>query len=305
MKGFISALITACVLITGIAPATQAKECSNRQKTDIKKGHKDWKISGLLFGQYDTENAHSSYFFAGGGMPKEPGNYLPLKVKLNVEKKLDVIKKIRTQLSHAPMAIHYGIPYLDHRGNLYDTYVPLNASPIYEYFEHTKSYGFHQKEFHEACSVKRGKKEYQKFITGYVVAVERKGFSSLTRSCNVMVNPGGTQKENRREFLYYKEKEVCHHYEGDWFPTCYTQKDPVYRYYQVDVPARSLIVAHSEEACRFAEDAGWAQVPVTIDYSVNKSSGSQNPNPTVIHRITVQKKPQTPEEEPHPPTENP
>ncbi|WP_281648906.1 hypothetical protein [Parendozoicomonas sp. Alg238-R29] len=306
MKNLLSGLLMTGFLLIGSAPYTEAEECANRHPEKVKKGHKDWKIAGLLFGQYDDNN--SSYFFAGGGLPKEPGNHRPIKVKLNLQKKPDAANKIKTQLKLAPMAIHYGVPYLDHAGHLYDTYIALDAFQTFKHFEHTESHGFHQNEFKEACSIKRGKKEKKKRLSGYVIAVERKGFSGLTRSCNVMVNPGGTQKENRRELLYYREKETCRYYDNDWLPTCTTEKIPVYRYYQVDVPARTLLIAHSEEACRFAEDTGWAQVKVTIDYSVSKHSDAKNPNKTIIHKITVQEKtqhaPEQPDDEPDIPQES-
>ena len=263
----------------------QAEECANRSVTKVKKGHSKWKISGMLFGKHSGVDYSSTDFHLGGGLPQTPVKYHINTVHLKLHKTKGIAEKIRGMKN--PLAIQFAIPYGDHGGprdKFYDTYIALDAMDYYEFFDHSISSNRFGRNFRESCSIKRGKAEPKIGASGYVVRVERKGFIKRWRSCNVTINKGGTRREWRQRVTGYREKETCY-YNGS-FPSCYTEQIPIYQSFQADFPVTELLIAHSEEACAFAEDAGRSQVRVEFDYSRRKHAGT-DPNETVIHGMTV------------------
>ncbi len=279
------AVLVGCLSVLG-SSSLFAADCANRSPAKIK-GHPKWKISGMIFGQHGGADSLLTDFYLGGGLPEEPIKYYSNRITLKLDKTPGIAEKIR--LLPNPLTIQFAIPYVDHGGSregFYDTHQALDAWQYYEIFEHTQSHGFYGKQFREACKVKEGKKQKGLNVSGYIVRVERKGFSGLTRSCNITINKGGTRKEWRRRVIGYREKETCVYRDGYYGPSCRTEQVPIYQSYQDDFPVTELLIAHSEEACAYAEDTGRANVRVKIDFSKRKRAWT-DPNTTVIHGISV------------------
>ncbi|MTI13675.1 hypothetical protein [Sansalvadorimonas verongulae] len=258
-------------------------DCDNRSYTKAK-GYPDWKIGGLIFGTHGQVQATQALEFkVGGHLPEDQGFY-PKTVTLSLTEKPSTISKLLAQPS--AVTISYGIFYLDADDASHTIiYNALDSTPFLDEFEQSNSFTIHGSQFLESCKIPRGRTQTRLEISGYVVQVERKGFSKFTRSCNVIVNTRGKAEEVQQHFDRYEERQLCND-NSDYF-NCTTETVPIYKDVTVTVPNTQLLIAHSEEACAFAEDAGRARSPVQVEYSIRKFSIS-DPNRTKIHRITVQ-----------------
>ena len=279
-----------CTALTGfVSSSTLAQECDNRHPTVVKKGPSGKRISGYFYGQYLEKKGIRStldFFFLGHGLPE---GFISDDVRMwRPKKDSKLAQKIRN--TPGPFAVHYSYTYVDSPDHedrmLRDPFTPRHVYPYYELFEHSPSYSLFYDEYMEACAIKRGKKQKSLTTAGHVVRVERKGFIKQTRSCNVYINTGQSRTETRKRIIGYT-RAVCPQGPPNPHVRC-SSPTAKYESYQAEVPVIELVVAHSNEACSYAEDTGRSQVPVEVEYSERKRV-HYAPNNTVIHRITVQK----------------